>query len=254
MTRSRDRARGRTAKALRTLDQRARRRPARPRRRRRHRRGVNADRSRGKAPRLAPARRNCASAASSRPTDSRAPSSSSCTPTTPSGDSCPARRSPCRCPTSSPWHGKTLELPELRWYNGHPVAFFEGVDDRTRGRGAREGDPVDRPGRRRGPRRATRGTTTSSSASTSSATATRSGGSSRVDHLPAQDLLIVTVRTTARCSCRSSRRSCPRSTSPAGTVTVTPPPASSRTSPTTARRRRTPTRVATPRLDATPIR
>lgn len=34
-------------------------------------------------------------------------------------------------PTSSDWHGKTLELRELRVYNGHPVAFFVGVDDRT---------------------------------------------------------------------------------------------------------------------------
>lgn len=34
-------------------------------------------------------------------------------------------------PTSSPWHGKTLELSELRWYNGHPVGFFAGVSDRT---------------------------------------------------------------------------------------------------------------------------
>jgi 16S rRNA processing protein RimM len=34
-------------------------------------------------------------------------------------------------PAASPWHGKTLELTELRWYNGHPVAFFEGVADRT---------------------------------------------------------------------------------------------------------------------------
>ncbi|MDN4596471.1 ribosome maturation factor RimM [Leifsonia virtsii] len=34
-------------------------------------------------------------------------------------------------PTASKWHGKTLELRELRWYNGHPVGFFEGVDDRT---------------------------------------------------------------------------------------------------------------------------
>lgn len=34
-------------------------------------------------------------------------------------------------PTSSDWHGKTLELRELRWYNGQPVAFFAGVDDRT---------------------------------------------------------------------------------------------------------------------------
>jgi 16S rRNA processing protein RimM len=34
-------------------------------------------------------------------------------------------------PTGSPWHGKTLTLSELRWYNGHPVGFFEGVPDRT---------------------------------------------------------------------------------------------------------------------------
>jgi len=34
-------------------------------------------------------------------------------------------------PPESPWHGKTIELKELRWYNGHPVGFFVGVDDRT---------------------------------------------------------------------------------------------------------------------------
>jgi 16S rRNA processing protein RimM len=34
-------------------------------------------------------------------------------------------------PTGSPWHGKTLELDELKWYNGHPVAFFKDVPDRT---------------------------------------------------------------------------------------------------------------------------
>jgi 16S rRNA processing protein RimM len=34
-------------------------------------------------------------------------------------------------PTSSPWHGKTLELEELKWYNTHPVAFFKGIGDRT---------------------------------------------------------------------------------------------------------------------------
>lgn len=33
-------------------------------------------------------------------------------------------------PTSSPWHGKTLTLAELRWYNGQPVGFFEGISDR----------------------------------------------------------------------------------------------------------------------------
>ena len=34
-------------------------------------------------------------------------------------------------PETSEWSGKTLTLGELRWYNGHPVGFFEGVDDRT---------------------------------------------------------------------------------------------------------------------------
>ncbi|AYG02136.1 ribosome maturation factor RimM [Gryllotalpicola protaetiae] len=33
-------------------------------------------------------------------------------------------------PSTSKWHGKSLELRELRWYNGHPVGFFVGVDDR----------------------------------------------------------------------------------------------------------------------------
>src|SRR3954453_6133582 len=34
-------------------------------------------------------------------------------------------------PTSSPWHGKRIALTELRWYNGQPVGFFEGVTDRA---------------------------------------------------------------------------------------------------------------------------
>ena len=34
-------------------------------------------------------------------------------------------------PTSSPWHGKTLELSELKWYNSHPVAFFKDIGDRS---------------------------------------------------------------------------------------------------------------------------
>jgi 16S rRNA processing protein RimM len=34
-------------------------------------------------------------------------------------------------PTSSPWHGKTLELIELKYYNLHPVAFFKDVLDRS---------------------------------------------------------------------------------------------------------------------------
>jgi len=34
-------------------------------------------------------------------------------------------------PESSPWHGKSIEFAELRWYNSHPVGFFRGVEDRT---------------------------------------------------------------------------------------------------------------------------
>ena len=38
-------------------------------------------------------------------------------------------------PTSSAWHGKTLELIELRWYNLQPVAFFKDVSDRSAAEG-----------------------------------------------------------------------------------------------------------------------
>lgn len=38
-------------------------------------------------------------------------------------------------PESSPWHGKPLTVREFRWMNSHPVAFFEGVDDRSAAEG-----------------------------------------------------------------------------------------------------------------------
>jgi 16S rRNA processing protein RimM len=34
-------------------------------------------------------------------------------------------------PEESPWHGKRIELAELRWYNGTPVGFFVDVADRS---------------------------------------------------------------------------------------------------------------------------
>ena len=34
-------------------------------------------------------------------------------------------------PEDSPWFGKTLTVKELRWYNNAPVVFFEGIEDRT---------------------------------------------------------------------------------------------------------------------------
>ena len=38
-------------------------------------------------------------------------------------------------PETSPWHGRRLELLELKWFNGAPVAFFVGVTDRTEAEG-----------------------------------------------------------------------------------------------------------------------
>ena len=34
-------------------------------------------------------------------------------------------------PTDSPWHGKTIELAELKFYNAQPVAFFKDISDRS---------------------------------------------------------------------------------------------------------------------------
>lgn len=47
----------------------------------------------------------------------------------------PGAKFDLQVPTSSPWHGKSLELSELRWYNGHAVGFFVGVGDRTAAEG-----------------------------------------------------------------------------------------------------------------------
>lgn len=43
----------------------------------------------------------------------------------------PGARFSLQVPETSDWHGKGLTLAELRWYNGQPVGFFEGVADRT---------------------------------------------------------------------------------------------------------------------------
>nr|WP_202107038.1 ribosome maturation factor RimM [Agromyces seonyuensis] len=43
----------------------------------------------------------------------------------------PGARFSLQVPKESPWHGQELVFRELRWYNGHPVGFFDGVDDRT---------------------------------------------------------------------------------------------------------------------------
>jgi 16S rRNA processing protein RimM len=125
-------------------------------------------------------------------------------------------------PESSPWHGKHLTLRELRWYNGHAVGFFEGVDDRTAAESLVKGilwvdQPVDeapepdawydhqlvglavvRDGE-------------------------KIGEVAHVDHLPAQDLLIVTTPH-GEVMVPFVSAIVPEVDIAAGTVTVTPPP------------------------------
>ena len=49
----------------------------------------------------------------------------------PDGRFVPGATFTLQVPESSPWHGKTLTVREFKWMNSHPVAFFEDVDDRT---------------------------------------------------------------------------------------------------------------------------
>lgn len=49
----------------------------------------------------------------------------------PDGRFVPGATFTLQVPVSSPWHGKPLTVREFRWMNSHPVAFFEGVDDRN---------------------------------------------------------------------------------------------------------------------------
>lgn len=48
----------------------------------------------------------------------------------PEGRFVPGATFTLQVPESSPWHGKPLTVREFRWMNSHPVAFFEGVEDR----------------------------------------------------------------------------------------------------------------------------
>ncbi len=53
----------------------------------------------------------------------------------PDGRFAPGSTFTLQVPESSPWHGKPLTVREFRWMNSHPVAFFEGVDDRSAAEG-----------------------------------------------------------------------------------------------------------------------
>ena len=49
----------------------------------------------------------------------------------PDGRFVPGATFTLQVPESSPWHGKPLTVREFKWMNSHPVAFFEGVEDRS---------------------------------------------------------------------------------------------------------------------------
>lgn len=49
----------------------------------------------------------------------------------PDGRFVPGASFTLQVPEASPWHGKTLTVREFKWMNSHPVVFFEGIDDRT---------------------------------------------------------------------------------------------------------------------------
>lgn len=49
----------------------------------------------------------------------------------PDGRFVPGAEFTLQVPESSPWHGKTVTVREFRWMNSHPVVFLDGIDDRT---------------------------------------------------------------------------------------------------------------------------
>ncbi|GAB3802214.1 ribosome maturation factor RimM [Humibacter antri] len=123
-------------------------------------------------------------------------------------------------PTGSKWHGKTIRLTELRWYNSHPVGFFEGVTDRSEAETlikailwVDQDDTVEEDAwydhQLVGLRVLRDGVEV--------------GTIARVDHLPAQDLLAVTTRG-GEVLVPFVSAIVPGVDVKAGTVTVTPPP------------------------------
>lgn len=49
----------------------------------------------------------------------------------PNGRFVPGASFTLQVPDSSPWFGKSVTIREFRWMNTHPVVFLEGVDDRS---------------------------------------------------------------------------------------------------------------------------
>lgn len=124
-------------------------------------------------------------------------------------------------PTSSPWHGKTIELAELKWFNNHPVAFFKDVNDRTTAETLIkailwiEQDPTEAPEEDAWFDHQLVGLSVLRDG-------TKIGTVARVEHLPAQDLLAVTTAA-GEVLVPFVKAIVPSVDISAGTLTVTPP-------------------------------
>ncbi|MDC7802873.1 ribosome maturation factor RimM [Microbacterium laevaniformans] len=126
-------------------------------------------------------------------------------------------------PESSPWHGKTVTVREFRWMNSHPVVFFEDVEDRTAAESMVRAilwvDQDENPSQEED---------AWYDHQLVGLTVLRDGADVgrvvRVDHLPAQDLLVVrTHDTDAEILVPFVSAIVPEVDVAAGTVTVTPP-------------------------------
>jgi 16S rRNA processing protein RimM len=127
-------------------------------------------------------------------------------------------------PTSSEWHGKKLELAELRWYNAQPVGFFKDVTDRTVAEtlvkailwiSQDESEQTDEEDAWYDHQLVGLGVVRDG---------TRIGVVRRVDHLPAQDLLAIETASGDEVLVPFVKAIVPAVDIAAGIVTVTPPP------------------------------
>ena len=144
----------------------------------------------------------------------------------PEGRFAPGATFTLQVPESSPWLGKLLTVREFRWMNRQTVAFFEGVEDRTAAEGLVRAilwideDPQSTP--------------TEDDAwfdhQLVGLDVVRDGAVVgrvvRVDHLPAQDLLIVkpTTGDAEEVLVPFVKAIVPEVDVPGGRVVVTPPP------------------------------
>lgn len=125
-------------------------------------------------------------------------------------------------PEASPWHGKTVTVREFKWMNSHPVVFLDGIDDRTAAESivrailwidqdaaAPAEDDAWYDHQLAGLEVVRDGAVV--------------GRVSRVDHLPAQDLLVVRVGDDREVLVPFVKAIVPEVDVAAGRVTVTPP-------------------------------